>query len=140
MEVFVLGEFGAFTLIYEENSIGGILNWDFFGFCSWVHVGVLRRGDQCVFRPVLGGTYLCVGFCVLGGVGKGLRRDLLCTFWGNLNWGAAWWCEWVDLFARVQRLGYLQIQRRGASYLQIQRLGELFADATVGNEMFTNMQ
>jgi hypothetical protein len=87
MEVFVLGEFGAFTLIYEENSIGGILNWDFFGFCSWVHVGVLRRGDQCVFRPVLGGTYLCVGFCVLGGVGKGAEEGSVVYVLGEFKLG-----------------------------------------------------
>jgi hypothetical protein len=53
MENYVLGEFDVFTLIYEEIYFGGIKISGFFGFCSWVHVGWLRRGGQ---------------WCVLGGI------------------------------------------------------------------------
>jgi hypothetical protein len=45
-----LGEYWVFTLIYEENWNGGILNWAFLGFYSGFYVGLLRRGDkQCAF-------------------------------------------------------------------------------------------
>jgi hypothetical protein len=44
-----------FTLNYEENCFGGILNWGFSEFWAGAHVGLLRRGgDRCCF----GGIYL----------------------------------------------------------------------------------
>jgi hypothetical protein len=46
MEEFVLGEFEGFTLNCEENLIGGIGIYSFFGFYPVVHVGLGRRGDQ----------------------------------------------------------------------------------------------
>jgi hypothetical protein len=44
MHIYVLGEFNGFTLFYEENYLGGNLNWAFFVFWSGFHVGLLRRG------------------------------------------------------------------------------------------------
>jgi hypothetical protein len=53
MEKYVSEEFERFTLIYEENVFGGILNWGFFGFWAWFHVRVLRRGGtQCAFGGI----------------------------------------------------------------------------------------
>jgi hypothetical protein len=62
LEKFVLGEFEALTLIYEEKLVGGIEIGLFLEFCSWFHVRALRRGDQW------------------------------CVVWGNFVWGAALWC------------------------------------------------
>jgi hypothetical protein len=42
--IMFLEEFDVFTLIYEEIYFGGIKISGFFGFCSWVHVGLVRRG------------------------------------------------------------------------------------------------
>jgi hypothetical protein len=49
-----LGEFWASTLNYEENWIGGIEFWEILGFCSRLHVVLLRRGDAYVNIIVLG--------------------------------------------------------------------------------------
>jgi hypothetical protein len=51
----VLEEFSVFTLNCEENGFGGIEFSDFLRFPSWIHVSVLRRGDQCVFVLCFGG-------------------------------------------------------------------------------------
>jgi hypothetical protein len=55
MERNVLGEFSGFTLNYEGNLFGGIEIWDFWGFCSVVHVGLLRRGTNGVHSVQFGG-------------------------------------------------------------------------------------
>jgi hypothetical protein len=60
MENYVLGEFSGFTLNCEENFGGGILIWAFLGFCSWVHVGSLRRGGNVVRFEVELGWFLGV--------------------------------------------------------------------------------
>jgi hypothetical protein len=57
MEINVSGEFSDSTLIYEENLFGGIGNWDFWGFSSGFHVGLLRRGDTYVFLCALGNLF-----------------------------------------------------------------------------------
>jgi hypothetical protein len=57
MDFYVLGEFSVFTLIYEENFLGGILNWAFLGFWAEVHVGILRRGDSCVLLLCVWGNF-----------------------------------------------------------------------------------
>jgi hypothetical protein len=44
----VLEEFGGFTLIYEENFIGGILIWVFLRIWVGSHVDPLRRGTNGV--------------------------------------------------------------------------------------------
>jgi hypothetical protein len=54
MEKLVLGEFYGFTLIYEENLVGGIGIWCFLEFYSGFRVRVLRRG-----------TIVC-SFCAFG--------------------------------------------------------------------------
>jgi hypothetical protein len=49
VNVCVLEEFNGSTLFYEENIVRGILVYSFFGFWSWDHVRVLRRGDPFCF-------------------------------------------------------------------------------------------
>jgi hypothetical protein len=55
LDFYVLGEFGGFTLFCEENLFGGIWIYSFLGFYPWVHVGVLRRGDNLCYCECFGG-------------------------------------------------------------------------------------
>jgi hypothetical protein len=57
-----LGEFGGFTLIYEENVIGGIEIWSFLGVMggrlTW---GKEEGGQQCVFCALGGFIWVKLG-------------------------------------------------------------------------------
>jgi hypothetical protein len=58
-----LGEFSGSTLNCEGNLFGGIKIWAFLGFCSVVHVGLLRRGGPMLRiwgnLSVFGGVFPC---------------------------------------------------------------------------------
>jgi hypothetical protein len=72
LDKFVLEEFEALTLIYEEKLVGGIEIGLFLEFCSWFHVRALRRGANGVlFGGILFGELPCgVGWaCVRMGEG-----------------------------------------------------------------------
>jgi hypothetical protein len=59
MEIIVLEEFSGFALNCEENLVGGIGFYSFFGFWALVHVAVLRRGDTMLLFFVFGGNFKC---------------------------------------------------------------------------------
>jgi hypothetical protein len=69
MENFVWRNFISFTLFCEENYFGGIEIYSFLGFPSWIHVGLLRRGERCVHL----GEFLGCLPCVVRGVNYYLR-------------------------------------------------------------------
>jgi hypothetical protein len=48
MDFNVLGEFGEFTLFYEENYFGGIQIYSFLRIWAGSHVSPLRRGTNGV--------------------------------------------------------------------------------------------
>jgi hypothetical protein len=53
VQINVWGNFGGFTLFYEENLVGGIKIYSFLRFWAGVHVGALRRGDtMCAFEEI----------------------------------------------------------------------------------------
>jgi hypothetical protein len=73
--LFVMEEFDNFTLNCEENLKGEICFGRFWGFWAGVHVGLMRRGDTCVFYVCLWGNYLGLLPCACD--------------WGDLKWVGA---------------------------------------------------
>jgi hypothetical protein len=101
MEKLFLGEFWGFVLNCEGNLNGGIGIWVFLRIYSWIHVGLLRRGD-----------HLCVN---LG-------------FWGNF--GAPLCCARGELLSRKcvgDKLFYLRTAVRDEGFvLRAGARGEVF--------------
>jgi hypothetical protein len=62
----VSGEFRGFTLICEENNLGGILIWVFLGICSGSHVDPLRRGGTYVTLLCVWGNFRSIGLGFVG--------------------------------------------------------------------------
>jgi hypothetical protein len=75
MDKNVFGGMLGFTLIYEENWIGGIGFWEFLCFWAGSRVGLGRRGVTMCFPRVLGEFKLLL---VLVGFVRGLWAAKRC--------------------------------------------------------------